>query len=483
MMRRIAVIGAGAAGICAAKYLLQAGHAVTVFEIGNQVGGLWVYDNDNGRSSAYASLHINSEKRNTQFSDYPFADDVQDFPSHEDMCAYLAAYADAFGVTGHIRFGAEVASVRPTVVAAGGVGHGSSVTWEVCTANAEGPEEFDSVVVAAGHLTDQVLPPFAAQFEGEVLHSHYYREPWPFRGKDVLVVGSGNSGCDIAADLSVVAKTTTMSARSPELIVPKLFLGVPVTQITGKLERRWLPSSAPRWARSVITRLVHGRMEQWGFRTPKGRTHPTSHATLINHIAYKRVDVRPGVIGASGHEVTFANGTAGSFDTVICATGYDIRFPFLDREIVDIKSGNLELFKRVVPPEWPGLYFAGYFNTAGSSNLRMFEQQAGWIAELESGSVVLPNQTNMRADIERTARYYGTVYPPGPRYAIEIEPIRYVREIHEERRAGRRRLSKVSNRNAATSRSVADRTVVPNQYVHRATTEETAAELRVSEAR
>jgi dimethylaniline monooxygenase (N-oxide forming) len=81
--RRVAIIGAGAAGVCSAKYLLEAGLNVEIYEIGTQIGGLWVYGNDNGRSSAYASLHINSEKRNTQFSDFPFPAEIQYFPAIE----------------------------------------------------------------------------------------------------------------------------------------------------------------------------------------------------------------------------------------------------------------------------------------------------------------------------------------------------------------------------------------------------------------
>jgi hypothetical protein len=119
-------------------------------------------------------------------------------------------------------------------------------------------------------------------------------------------------------------KRTVMSARSPELIVPKIFLGVPVTQITGLFERWWLPRKAPMIARAIITRLVHGRMEDWGLRTPKGPTHPTSHATLINHIAYRRIEVKPGIKQVLGKTVTFDDGSSEEFDIIIAATGYKI---------------------------------------------------------------------------------------------------------------------------------------------------------------
>ena len=94
--RRIAVIGAGAGGLSAARHLLQSGHDVTVYEKGSFVGGLWVYDNDNGLSVAYESLHINSETRVTAFRDYPFPPGTPVFPSHRHVAAYLDARGSAY---------------------------------------------------------------------------------------------------------------------------------------------------------------------------------------------------------------------------------------------------------------------------------------------------------------------------------------------------------------------------------------------------
>lgn len=220
--RRIAVIGAGAAGLASAKYLLQAGLSVDVFEIGTQVGGLWVYENDNGRSSAYQSLHINSEKRNTQFSDFPFPSEIQYFPDHRDMAKYLRNYADRFGVYERIRFRHRVVDLTPMPQS------GDRIQWKLKFEN--GQEAFyDSVVVATGHLTIPSDPDWSKDFDGSYMHSHHYREPSKFMGQRALVVGTGNSGCDVAADLCVYARRTVLSARSPELIVPKIFLGVPVT--------------------------------------------------------------------------------------------------------------------------------------------------------------------------------------------------------------------------------------------------------------
>ncbi|KXF57201.1 hypothetical protein AXA44_30940 [Rhodococcus sp. SC4] len=454
--RKIAIIGAGAAGLCTAKYLLDDGHDVTVFEIGTQVGGIWVYDNDNGRSSAYKSLHVNSERRTTHFRAMPFADGVQLFPSHTEMREYLSTFAHSFGIYSRVRFNSRVTAVRGRSIDGS---DGVRVAWSV-TVNDSDTEDFDSVVVATGHLTDPMLPDFVDDFTGELMHSHYYRESIGYAGKRVLVVGAGNSGCDITADVCTVADRTVMSVRSPELVAPKLFLGVPLTQITAMFEKRWLPASTPVTVRNLITLLVHGRMETWGLRTPDYAKHPTSHPTLINHIAYKRVEVKPGIREVAGRCVTFTDGTAEDFDAIICATGYDIKLPFIDEPVAGVVDGSLPLYRRVVPPEYPGIYFIGFSNAAASSNLRMYEYQAEWIADLESGRVLLPTVAQMWEGIAGQDAWVRSKYPAGPRHALEVDPRSYTTELEKERAEGDRpRPGERPCSRRMQSRSVEDRTL------------------------
>ena len=111
--KKIAVLGTGACGLCHAKYLVQSGFDVTIFEIGSQIGGLWCYENDNGRSSAYKTLHINTSRGITHFHDLDFDDRTQYFPDHEDMHRYLVSYAEHFDLVKRVRFNTRVVDIRP----------------------------------------------------------------------------------------------------------------------------------------------------------------------------------------------------------------------------------------------------------------------------------------------------------------------------------------------------------------------------------
>lgn len=422
-MPRVAVIGAGAAGLSAAKHLVAAGCDVTVFELGSRIGGLWVYENDNGLSPAYASLHLNSENRVTAYKDFPFPDGTPLYPDHAEVARYLEAYADHFDLRRLIRFGTRVTAVEPgwTVRLADGSAH-----------------RFDAVVVASGHQGVPKHPSFAADFTGEYLHAHSYRTPEPFRNKDVLVVGVGNSACDIAADICPVTKSTTMVARSPVLFMPRMVLGVPTSRVLARVEKPWMPWALRRRIREWIARFAHGRMEQWGFVTPRTRTHPAGHHLLMAQFIWGKVRAKPGITGVSGREVRFVDGSTGRYDTMVAATGYDVDLPFLSADLSPVRGHWLDLYRRVVRPGVPGLYFVGFFNVTGGGNIRMMDDQAGWVAALVTGRAGLPGQAAMDADIERERARIRALYPDSPRYGLELDPQEYRATLLQERRRAAR---------------------------------------------
>jgi dimethylaniline monooxygenase (N-oxide forming) len=421
-IRRVAVIGAGACGICNAKYLLEAGFDVTVFEIGSAIGGMWCYRNDNGLSSAYRTLHINTSRGVTRFSDLDFDPDTQVFPDHIDMHRYLVKYADHFGVTPRIRFNSRVAHVHPAP--------GTTTErpqWEVELADGT-RETFDAVIVASGHLSRPLDIPELQAFGGEYLHSHDYKQPEPFVGKRICVVGVGNSACDIASDVCVTSAKTVLVARSGVVILPKLLFGRAFTDITAQIQRPWIPRKLRQRLIRALIWIAHGDMSKLGFKRPSELTHVTSNGTVVTDIAYRRIEVKQGIEAIDGTTIRFVDGTSGTFDVLIAATGYRIDLGFIGRDVLDPENNQLDLYLRMVRPGWPGLFFMGFFNTDTALNL-VFEHQARWVREILLGNARLPDDATMQRAITDRAAWYSARYKHTPRHTIDEEHIRYLTDL------------------------------------------------------
>ena len=420
---RVAVIGAGVAGLCAAKYLSQAGvRDLTVYEAGGKIGGLWCYDNDNGQSSAYKTLHINTAKNITSFSDLPFDDEVQMFPDHGDMYRYLQRFAQKFDLQRFIRFNTKVVSLRK----ASGFDKASPV-WEIETADGR-IETFDRVVVATGHLHKPMEVELFRTFGGEYFHSHYYKEPGPYVGKRICIVGVGNSAADIASDVCVNSEKTVIVARSGVMIQPKMIFGIPFSDITNWLYRRWIPMRVRNALLGFLVRLIHGNMEQYGFRKLTTRAHTTSNAVFVHHVAYSRIGVKHEIERIEGKRIYFSDGTSDEFDVLIGATGYRIDLPFIDRELVEPKENSLDLYLRIVPPDLPGLYFLGFIQASTSLPLTV-EHQMRWVIGVEKGAVDLPDEEKMREAIAAKHQWVRKTYVNSARHQIEEDHTLYFPSI------------------------------------------------------
>lgn len=430
--KRVAVIGAGAAGLCSAKYMKAAGFDVTIYEIGSQIGGMWTYKNDNGLSNAYRTLHINSSRNVTRFHDLDFDDGVQAFPDHSDMHRYLVKYAEHFGLTDLIRFKSPVKRIAPAFDAA----KGETPSWSIETESGE--ETYDAVMVASGHLSEpRHVPMFQNDFKGDYLHSFYYREPEAYVGKRVCVIGVGNSACDIASDVCVTSKETVLVARSTPVILPKLMFGMPFTDITRKIQQPWIPAFLRRKATAFLAWVAHGDLTKLGFapRTPE-RLHVTSNGTIVNDIAYKRVTLKQDIQKIDGKTIHFIDGTSAEFDAMIAATGYKAHLPFMADGVIegDPENNRLDLYKRIVPPGQPGLYMMGFFNTDTALNM-VFEHQARWVRDIELGIAKLPSEADMRADIAAKHNWVAGRFKTTPRHGLEEEHVPYLAELKRTNKA------------------------------------------------
>lgn len=427
---QVAVIGAGAAGLIAAKTMSQAGFDVVVFEKGSRIGGMWDIENDNGFAVAYRSLHINTDTYLTQLKDYPFKDGVADYAHHTEMLEYLRGYAQNFGVDRLIRFNSEVTKLAP-VPASEGSG------WDV-EVNGAPAGRFRAVIVATGHLHLPRWPELPGMFAGEYLHAAAYRDPKPFLDRRICIIGFGNSALDIASDVAVVGSRVVVSARTGAFIWPKYAFGYPLTRMAGRVhDLRFLPLGAKNWLARTLNRIVvcmvWGRMSDYGIKLPEKKGHPISNQFFLSHVKYGRVVLKGSIKRIEETTIWFDDGSSEEFDVLIAATGYSVEFPFLDPALLGNQDTILPLYKRVVPPDLSGLYFVGYFNLDWASN-PVYEQQAIWIRDIERGACDLPSSQEMWEEVRERRRIIESDFHHAPRMNLEIEYGPYVREIRQARR-------------------------------------------------
>ncbi|KAG9452377.1 hypothetical protein H6P81_005281 [Aristolochia fimbriata] len=370
---KVAVIGAGVAGLVAARELIREGHHVVIFEKGDRIGGTWIYDprieNDPlglnpdreiVHSSLYRSLRTNLPRRIMGFSDYPFkvrdeGGDSREFPGHEEVLSYLERFARDFELTDLTRFKTEVTCVRMGTrkdewlvesrrrKACSGLEPGSEVEMEI----------FQAVVVCNGHFVEPRIAaiPGIGKWPGKQIHSHNYRMPEPFKDQIVVVIGSGPSAFDISRDIAKVAKEVHLASRSPDIEVGK----------------------------------VHGLDNVW------------------QHLMIESVNEDGSVI--------FLNGTSTFADTILHCTGYKYHFPFMEIDkIVTVEDNRVgPLYKHVFPPSLaPWLSFIGL-----PSKVIPFlsaELQAKWLGQILADKVTLPTEEDMLASVNE---YYSDMEEMG----------------------------------------------------------------------
>ncbi|PAN49125.2 hypothetical protein PAHAL_9G390000 [Panicum hallii] len=361
MPRTVAVVGAGAAGLVVARELLRAGLDVVVFEKSARAGGTWAYDpradaDPLGRDPAapgavhgslYASLRTNLPRELMGFSDFPlagrvFAGDARAFPGHREVLAFLDAFAEESGVAARVRLRAEVLRVRP-------LGQGQRERWVVAWRGEDGEvaeEVFDAVVVCNGHWTVPQVAEIGGidNWRGKQMHSHNYRVPEPFRDQNVVVVGMGASGTDIALEVSHVAKEVHIASRYSEDRLEKV----------GLCKNVWI---------------------------------------------HTEVDC----IQDDG-KIRFTDGSAVAADSILYCTGYHYHFPFLDLDGLAVDDNRVgPLYNHVFPPKYaPNLSFIGL--PLKTIIFQSVEMESKWVAAVLSGRATLPGEEDMMAAVREHYR-------------------------------------------------------------------------------
>jgi hypothetical protein len=431
---KVCIIGAGSSGVAAAQVLQARGIDFDWFEKGSQVGGNWRYENDNGMSSAYRSLHINTSRRVMAFKSLPMPEGYPDYPDHFQMAAYFDEVVDRFNLRPRISFNTEVLSVEPAADAAR--------EWDVTVEGPDGraTDRYGAVMIANGHHWDARWPepafPGADQFEGEQLHAHEYREPDVLPGKRVLVLGIGNSGVDIAVESSRIADKTFVSTRGGAWVIPKYLNGKPIDEIANSITGL-APIPVMRAVMQRSLKVAVGSPTDYGLPKPDHKlleAHPTVSSEFLPRLGHGDIAAKPN-IGAftGGRTVRFVDGTEEEIDLVVYCTGYKITFPFFAPEVLAAPDNRLLLFRRVVSVERPGLYFIGFIQPLGPI-MPIAEAQSEWIADLISGRAKLPGPAEMKAQIATEEEKQAKRFVASKRHTVEVDFHPYLREIRRERK-------------------------------------------------
>ena len=351
-----AIIGAGPMGLCAARQLLKHGIEFVGFEQHHDVGGLW--DIDNPHSTMYQSAHLISSKTTTEFREFPMPAHVAPYPHHSQMREYFRQYARHFDLYRHFQLGTQVRSVKRL-----------STGWELISQSGDALRtwRFDGILIANGTLHTPNQPQLPGDFSGQVIHSAAYKDAGQFTGKRVLIVGCGNSACDIAVDAVHHAASVDLSVRRGYHFLPKFFLGRPIDTFSGAVR---LPRRLKQWLDGLIVRSLIGKPSHYGLPDPDYRlyeSHPVMNALVLHHLGHGDIRPRTDVQHCDGQRVTFTDGTHGDYDLVVQATGYRLNYPFIAREELNwpTEAGAPQLYLNVFHPEHDDIFMLGMIEASG----------------------------------------------------------------------------------------------------------------------
>ncbi|WP_159706615.1 NAD(P)/FAD-dependent oxidoreductase [Arthrobacter sp. 18067] len=369
-MTRYCIIGAGAAGLSAIQQLRQAGYDVVCFEKSDRVGGHWHTD--------YEALHLITARDMTQFEDFPMPKHYPHFPRRDQVRDYIESYARKNGHYDIIQFNTEVISVTP-LPAEGAPG---TAGWKVTTS--KGTDIYDGVIVANGHLWDKKVPQVRGEFAGKQLHSSEYNNVKDIEGSRVLVVGSGNSGCDLAVDVAQHRLEADIVIRDGVYFQPKTYFGKPRQQL--EFLAQFSPSEQDLIAR-LMARVSIGEWHNYpGMPEPKHRTLAEGRTVvndlLLYWINHGRVNVVPGIDRFEGNTVHFTDGSAREYDTILWATGFHSSMPFLDDKLVTRRAGApIRYAAGILPEGLEKLFYVGMIAPRGPQ-LPIYGLQAKVVARI-----------------------------------------------------------------------------------------------------
>jgi cation diffusion facilitator CzcD-associated flavoprotein CzcO len=353
---KVCIIGAGSSGLAAAKTFAERGIPFDCLERENDIGGLW--NETTGTGVVYDTTYLVSSRKYTGFEDYPMPEEYPTYPSHREALAYLRDYAQNFGILDRIQFNTTVERVERT-----------NEGWLVHIAGKTRPRLYRALVIATGHHDIPRLPKIPGKFTGEIIHSRDYRSVKQLIDKRVVVVGAGNSACDIVVDATSVARAVYQSMRRGTYFVPKFMLGRPTDGVVNFCEKMPMPQGLRNRLYTLWHKLMVGSNARYGLPEPEhwiGDTHPTMNTVLPQLAAHGRIGIKPEITKLKGRKVCFADGTEVEADLLVYATGYEIALPLIDNDLVFDADGRLRLYANIFHPQFDDFFAIGLIQANGS---------------------------------------------------------------------------------------------------------------------
>ncbi|PAV61205.1 hypothetical protein WR25_06839 [Diploscapter pachys] len=439
--KRVLVVGAGPNGLPAIRWGKLYDVDVICFEASDKIGGLWRYKpTETDESSVMKSTVINTSKELCSYSDFPPEPEMANYMHNTEMLRYFQMYAEQYDLIKHIKFEHKVVNIERAS------NYETTGKWTVKYTDNNGEEKhdtFDGVLLCTGHHQFPNIPHFEGQekFNGKITHSHSYKDHRGYEDKVIVCVGVGNSGVDVAVEMSRVGKQVYLSTRKGTWLFNRVYdYGLPMDQTINcrvmDFTRKIVPGSIINY---VLERKLNQRFnhELYGLK-PKHHlfsAHPTINDELPNRIISGTVRVKPDIKQFTETGVVFEDGSeVEHVDEVILSTGYKFHMNLLESgNVISLKNNRVGFYKYMFPPEFSDhntfaviglMQTVGAIMPAGEMQIRLFY-------EAFSGGVKLPSREEMEKDVQKKIKANADRYVDSLRHTIQVDFVPFMDELAE----------------------------------------------------